>query len=176
MVVQLVLAFASLSLAIHLGHLLQAVKHGRKDPLVIVVDDFAHRQVVAAFQLSFDSVDKELQSQESCFQPTIDWIPKRHVTLTGNTRTNGTTPLRFLSVNFVCSIPLICSFCSTNDCTRSVAQFRPRIGRTLTQARSNVLKLRWYCFCNSRRRNSLRSFSHCNANRSSAAKIPTIWL
>lgn len=44
MVIELILALATLSLtlSIHLGHLLQALKHGCDDPLVVGVDDFAN--------------------------------------------------------------------------------------------------------------------------------------
>lgn len=57
-VVELILAFATLSLAVHLGHLLQTLEHGRNDSLVVRVDDVAHVQVIGAFQLRFDSSDE----------------------------------------------------------------------------------------------------------------------
>lgn len=65
MVVELVLALASRAVAfpVHLGHLLQAVEHGRDDPLVLRVDDLADVEVVGAVQLRLDAGDEHLRDR-----------------------------------------------------------------------------------------------------------------
>ena len=61
-VVELVLALAlrALPLAVHLGHLLQAVEDGRDDALVVTVDDLADVERVGAVELRLDARDEEL--------------------------------------------------------------------------------------------------------------------
>jgi hypothetical protein len=63
MIIQLILiltSLSSMSLPIHLRHLLQALKHGRDDPLVLNVDHVADGETVAMAELILDAGDKEL--------------------------------------------------------------------------------------------------------------------
>lgn len=60
MVVELIFALVALALAVHLGHLLEAVKDGGSDAVVLSVDDFAHVRSGGAVQLTLDARDVEL--------------------------------------------------------------------------------------------------------------------
>lgn len=112
MIVELIFAFASraVSLALHLGHLLQAVEHGRDNPLVLRVDNLADVEGVGTVQLRLDAGDKDLrEAQDQLLRAAANSVCVQH---TGKTRTKGTTPFRFLSVSLVCSMLRICSFCA----------------------------------------------------------------
>lgn len=61
MVVELIFALVALALAVHLGHLLQAVKDGGRDAVVLSVDDFAHVRSGGTVQLTLHAGDVELQ-------------------------------------------------------------------------------------------------------------------
>lgn len=60
MVVELIFALAALALAVHLGHLLKAVKDGGSDAVVLSVDDFADVCSGGAVQLTLDACDVKL--------------------------------------------------------------------------------------------------------------------
>jgi hypothetical protein len=63
MIIQLILilpSLSSMSLPIHLRHLLQALKHSRDDPLVLNVDHIADGETVAVPELVLDAGDEEL--------------------------------------------------------------------------------------------------------------------
>jgi hypothetical protein len=66
MVVELVLVLSALSLAVHLGHLLQAVEHGSGNALVVRIDDLSDVEIVGAFELVLDAVDEHLPRREDC--------------------------------------------------------------------------------------------------------------
>lgn len=74
MVIELVLIFATLpvAFAVHLGHLLQAVKDGGDDALVLLVDDAANVEVVGAIKLRLDPRDEELLRQARMRQMTSE--------------------------------------------------------------------------------------------------------
>ena len=118
--------------------LLKALEHRRDDALVVRVDDGANLEVVGVLELALDAGHEELPKlvSHSSAGRTVD--------LTGKIRTNGTTPFRFLSVSFVCSILLIWSFCETRS--TSVAVPRPHKAAEPTQAASSPLIAFWYCF------------------------------
>lgn len=167
MVVELILDLASDFLAVHLGHLLQALEHRRDDTLVVRVDDSADLEVVGILELALDARHEELSQLVS--HRSARKSPER----TGKIRTNGTTPFRFLSVSFVCSILLIWSFCKrTRHQRSSLLATQPK----RTQASSSPLIAFWYCFCSIRSRKSFRSSSARKIARSNAANTPMICL
>lgn len=62
-VVELIFAFVALALAVHLGHLLKAVKDSGRDAIVLSVDDFADVRPGGTVQLTLDARDVELQGR-----------------------------------------------------------------------------------------------------------------
>lgn len=56
-----VFALHDLCLAVHLGHLLQAVKDGLDVTFVVPVDRFPNAQMVSTFELTLESLNKQLR-------------------------------------------------------------------------------------------------------------------
>lgn len=74
MVIELIFSFSrclTLTLSIHLGHLLKAFEHSSDDSFVLRVDDFANVEFVATFELSFDTSDEQLNKLR-CSR--LEWI------------------------------------------------------------------------------------------------------